>query len=317
MLDSSRFAVEFPHSNFTVSHLRVKSILQNRTLSIAIAVSVLAHAVLLAVRFTAPEAFKFNPTDPGLEVILVNAKHDKQPLKADALAQANLDGGGNADAGRAKSPLPDMRKSEDGDSAKAARRKVEQLEQQQRQLMSQMKTSSNFRTAHTTDVEPKDAPPQPNAADILDSAKALLRREAEISRSIEDYNKRPKKTQVTPSTREVGYAAYYKALQDRIERNGTLNFPQKDGKKMYGQMVVYIPIYQDGTIYMKDGGVRIERSSGNPALDAAALEIVRRSAPFGRFPDNMRSSGRDDVWEIITRFNFTRDDALETETRGR
>ena len=166
-------------------------------------------------------------------------------------------------------------------------------------------------------MEPvKDVPIQRNATDMLDSAKALLRREAEISRSIEEYNKRPKKTQVTPSTREVGYAAYYKALQDRIEKNGTLNFPQKDGKKLYGQLVVYIPIFQDGTIYMKEGGPRVERTSGNPALDQAALNIVRRSAPFGKFPDNMRSVGKDDVWEIITRFNFTRDDALQTETRG-
>ncbi|HEY6774416.1 MAG TPA: TonB C-terminal domain-containing protein [Oxalicibacterium sp.] len=293
----------------------MKSILQNRTLSIAITISVLAHAVLLAIRFTAPEAFKFKPADPGLEVILVNAKHDRKPLKADALAQANLDGGGNADAGRAKSPLPDMRRSADGDSAKAARRKVEELEQQQRQLLAQMRTDNQFRAAKTNDVERKE-PPQPSATDMLDSAKALLRREAEIARSIEDYNKRPKKTQVTPSTREVGYAAYYKALQDRIERFGTLNFPQKDGKKLYGQMVIYIPIYQDGTLYMKEGGARIERTSGNPDLDAAALSIVRRSAPFGRFPDNMRSTGRDDVWEVITRFSFTRDNALETETRG-
>lgn len=294
---------------------RVKSILQNRTLSIAITISVLAHAVLLAIRFTAPEAFKFKPADPGLEVILVNAKHDRKPLKADALAQANLDGGGNADAGRAKSPLPDMRRSADGDSAKAARRKVEELEQQQRQLLAQMKTDNQFRAAKTNDVERKE-PPQPSATDMLDSAKALLRREAEIARSIEDYNKRPKKTQVTPSTREVGYAAYYKTLQERIERFGTLNFPQKDGKKLYGQMVIYIPIFQDGTLYMKEGGPRIERTSGNPDLDAAALSIVRRSAPFGRFPDNMRSTGRDDVWEVITRFSFTRDNALETETRG-
>lgn len=65
----------------------------------------------MAVRFAAPEVFRFQPTDPGLEVILVNAKHDKKPLKADALAQANLDGGGNAASGRAKSPLPDLRKA--------------------------------------------------------------------------------------------------------------------------------------------------------------------------------------------------------------
>lgn len=295
----------------------MKSLSQNLILTIAIALSVLAHAALLAVHFTAPEAFKFKPTDPGLEVILVNAKHDKQPLKADALAQANLDGGGNADAGRAKSPLPDLRKSEDGESAKASRRKVEELERQQQKLLAQLEKKTPFRTPQVSDVEPvKDVLPQRNAIDMLDSAKALLRREAEISRDIEDYNKRPKKTQLTPSTREVGYAAYYKAFQDRIEKNGTLNFPQKDGKKLYGNLVLYIPIFQDGTIYMKDGGPRIERSSGNPALDQAALNIVRRSVPFGKFPDNMRSTGKDDVWEIITRFSFTRDDALQTETRG-
>ena len=78
--------------------------------------SVLVHGVVLAIRIVAPDALKFQPTDPGLEVILVNAKHDKKPLKADALAQVDLDGGGNADAGRAKSPLPDMHKSEDGDN---------------------------------------------------------------------------------------------------------------------------------------------------------------------------------------------------------
>lgn len=295
----------------------MKSLFQNRILVIAVTFSVLVHAALLAVSFAAPEAFKFKPTDPGLEVILVNAKHDKQPLKADALAQANLDGGGNADAGRAKSPLPDLRKSEDGESAKASRRKVEDLERQQQKLLAQLEKKTPFRTTQATDVEPvKDVLPQRNALDMLDSAKALLRREAEISRSIEDYNKRPKKTQVTPSTREVGYAAYYKAFQDRIEKYGTLNFPQKDGKKLYGNLVLYIPIFQDGTIYMKDGGPRIERSSGDAALDQAALSIVRRSVPFGKFPDNMRSTGKDDVWEIITRFSFTSDDALQTETRG-
>lgn len=295
----------------------MKLLFQIRILAIAITVSVLAHAALLAVHFTAPEAFKFQPTDPGLEVILVNAKHHKPPMKADALAQANLDGGGNADVGRAKSPLPDLRQNEDGESIKASRRKVEDLERQQQKLLAQLDKKTPFRAPLITDVEPvKDMPPQLNAMDMLDSAKALLRREAEISRDIEDQNKRPNKTQVTPSTREVGYAAYYKAFQDRIEKYGTLNFPQKNGKRLYGDLILFIPIFQDGTLYMKDGGPRVERSSGDAALDQAALNIVRRSAPFGKFPDNMRSTGKDDVWEIITRFSFTRDDALHTETRG-
>ena len=111
---------------------REAAIRQNRTLAIAIAVSVLAHGALLAVRFAAPDAFKLQARRSRLEVILVNAKHDKKPLKADALAQANLDGGGNADAGRAKSPLPDMRKTEDGDGLKAMQRRIDELEDSSR-----------------------------------------------------------------------------------------------------------------------------------------------------------------------------------------
>lgn len=293
----------------------MKLFAENRILTVAVLFSLLLHAGLLAIHFAAPSALKFKPTDPGLEVILVNAKHDRAPLKAEALAQANLNGGGNADAGRAKSPLPDLRRSEDGDSVKAAQRQVEDLERSQRKLMSQLKRS-DFRAPQVTD-EPKDVQPvQRSAEDMLENAKALLRREAEISRDIEDYNKRPKKTQITPSTRQVDYAAYYKSFQDKVERFGTLNFPQQNGRKLYGKLTISIPIASDGSLYMKDGGPRIERSSGIPALDRAALDIVRRTAPFGAFPRNMRTPGKEDVWEIITTFNFTHDEALETETRG-
>lgn len=95
---------------------------KNRKLSIAIMVSVAVHAALLALRFGALEAFKFKPTDPGLEMILVNARHDRAPLKADVFwlrLISMADGGGNAAEGRAKSLLPDLQQSTDGDSAKA------------------------------------------------------------------------------------------------------------------------------------------------------------------------------------------------------
>ena len=294
----------------------MKHFLQDRTLVIAVVISLLVHALLLAVRFAAPEPVRFKPVDPGLEVILVNARHEKKPVKAEALAQANLDGGGNADAGRAKSPLPNLKKSEDGDNIKAARRRVAELEEQQKILAQNAKQTPNKAPRTTPQDTPSAAPPTPAAPDDNENARALARAEAEINRQIEDYNKRPRKTQITPSTREVGYAMYYSQLQKRIENIGTLNFPQQNGKKLYGELVVYIPVFQDGTIYDREGGPRVERSSGNPALDEAALRIVRRAAPFGRFPDNMRTSGKDDVWEIITRFKLTRDDAVQTELRG-
>lgn len=277
-------------------------------LGIALLLSILVHGVLVLVRFSAPDVARPKVTERGLEVILVNARHDKRPVKAEALAQANLDGGGDADAGRATSPLPDMGHVSDGNSADVLRRQIAELEQRQREIMSQMQSTalaSSVKSAYT--VSDKPAQQQLAREEML---QAMARMEAEVAKNIAAYNKRPKRTHISPSTREVGYAMYYKKLQDKVERIGTQYFPEQGGRKMYGEMLVSIPVYQDGSIYRKDGGARIERSSGNAALDAAAIAIVNRAAPFEPLPENMRTQGRDDVWEIITRFQFTRDEVL-------
>jgi protein TonB len=290
---------------------------QNPTLAAAIALSVLLHGGVLAVRIISPEILKYRPTDPELEVILVNAKHDKKPVKPEALAQADLDGGGNADAGRAKSPLPDLHKSDDGDDIKVAHRHIAELEEEQEKMLAQVKDPKTLNLAqNTTHDKPQDKPVQPDGTDKTDSTKAFTRDAAEISKRVEEYNTRPKKTQITPSTLRVEYALYYKAMKTRIEKFGTRDFPQQNGKRLYGNLLVSIPIYQDGNIYEKEGGPRIERSSGNPALDKAALRIVRQAAPFDQFKANMRTKYKNDVWEVITRFKFTREEGLEAEMRG-
>lgn len=291
----------------------MKSIQNNRFLYIAIGLSLVVHAGLLAVRFVAPEVFSIKPTDPGMEVILVNAKHANKPLKADALAQANLDGGGTEDAGRSKSPLPDMKHMENGDSVKATQRRIDELQNKQDELLT-TNTQTPIKAAPIT--EKSKAEPTAVGADLLETSKAIARQSAEISQTIEDQNKRPRKTFISPSTQAVGYATYYKTLQKRVEDMGTLNFPQQNGRKLYGELILNIPVFQDGTIYQKEGGITVEKSSGNPALDAAAIAIVRRSAPFGRFPPNMLSKDKDDLWVIITRFKFTRDEKLETNLSG-
>lgn len=280
---------------------------------IAIAVSVVLHAALLAVRIVAPDAFRLKQVDPGLEVILVNAKHDRKPLKADALAQADLDGGGNADAGRSKSPLPDLRRTETGESIKATQRRAAELEERQKNLLTKMR-QSEVNAAPMSDKEKPD--PTRSGADLLESSKAIARQAAEITQRIEDENKRPHKKFLSPSTIGVGYAFYYQSMTKRIEEIGTLNFPQKEGRKLYGKLILSIPVFMDGTIYDKEGGITVDSSSGNPALDAAAVTIARRSAPFGKFPPNMLSADRNDLWVLTIAFNFARNDRLEAESRG-
>jgi protein TonB len=299
------------------NHNPVNAIFQNLILTGAIVISLVVHGIALLLHFSAPKPPEVQPADPGLEVILVNAKHDRKPLKADALAQANLDGGGASDEGRSKSPLPDMRKTENGDSVMTAQRRVQELEEQQKKLLDQARIESSFRSPKAPNKPNPDENKFPvSAQDALDSSKLVARQVAEISQTIEEQNKRPRKTFITPSTQEAGYAMYYKTLQKRIEDIGTLNFPQHEGKKLYGKLIIYIPIFQDGSIYDKDGGAKVMKSSGNRFLDEAALRIVRRAAPFGKFPQNMRSHDKDDLWVVVTSFKFTRDQLLETELRG-
>jgi len=288
-------------------------------LSIAIAASVLLHGALLAVRFAPPDSFKFKPIDPGLEVILVNAKHDRKPAKADALAQANLDGGGNADKGRSKSPLPDMRRTENGDSTKTSRQRIEELQEMQQRMMAQLQKKTPLAAPPVKDPSQRhDIPSPTDGADATETMKELLRQEAEISKRIEDENKRPKRTYISPSTREVGHVFYRDAMQKRIENLGTVNFPQRDGRKIYGDLTLSISVFQDGSLFKSDGdsGITVDRSSGVPGLDEAAKRIVRKSAPFGVFPQNMRSNGKDDVWIFVFRFRFTNEDTLEADFLG-
>ena len=281
-----------------------------RPLRIAIAVSLLVHAVVLSLHFAAPDAIRMKPLSTGLDVILVNARDQAAPLEAEALAQANLDGGGNADAGRARSPLPNLGQVSEGTQIEMQRRRVAELEARQRRLLAQLSKQNAQALPSGEQVDRPDI----NGRDVrsVEDIQQMARREAEIARDIADYNRRPVKTQLTPSTREVTYALYYTALQKKIEQTGTLHFPQRDGKKLYGELIVYIPVYQDGSLYEKEGGPRIERSSGDAALDSAAIAIVRRAAPFGSFPAQLRRDGREHVWEIITRFAFTREQLLET-----
>ena len=287
---------------------------EDQRLWIAVGFSFLLHAALLAVKFAPPTNQTSKPLSSGLEIILVNARHDKAPVNADALAQANLSGGGNTELGRARSPLPNLQQSVDGNHIETQRRKIAELEQQQERMLSQVSTLSKERikVAEKSIKKSVDVSTKPETMDTV----ALARREAEIAKQVSDYNKRPIKSQLTPSTREVSYAVYYATLQKQIERTGTRYFPQQEGKKIYGDLIVYIPVYQDGSIYEKEGGPRIEKTSGNRMLDHAALAIVRRAAPFGSFPKGALGDGKTHVWEIITRFRFTRDEVLETSAAG-
>src|SRR5262249_60565359 len=127
----------------------------SRTLAFALVVSVRLHRAVLSLRFAFPDPR--HPPATQLEVVLVNSKTRSAPIKADVQAQANLDGGGNTDEKRrAKTPLPVLQHEERGHDLTQAKRKVEDLETRQRQLLSQLKTSDEVAVQDSKPEETHD-----------------------------------------------------------------------------------------------------------------------------------------------------------------
>ena len=100
-------------------------------------------------------------SNQSLDVILVNAKSRQRPGRADALAQANLEGGGDTDQNRrAKTPLPLIDPLAPGRDLAQSQRRVQQLEAQQRKLLAQSRQSS----ARVPAPVERDANPEAGAA---------------------------------------------------------------------------------------------------------------------------------------------------------
>lgn len=277
------------------------------TLQISLAASVVAHAALLAVRFVDPARFDRIFQDTPLEVILVNARGNERVDKAQAIAQASLVGGGEADAGRATSPLPASALTEAGDAADDARRKIEAMQAQQTVLLTQVREA----LAALPPPDPKQAADSPAQQAQEERRRQLLKVLGEIERRVNEENARPRKRYVSPSTREAVYAVYYDGLRRRIEDRGTQNFPEVAGQKLYGELTMLLTVNYDGRVLSAE----VVESSGNATLDRRALGIARASGPFGRFSEAMRRQA--DQIVVVSRFRFTRDETLETRISAR
>ncbi len=264
---------------------------------IALGASVAVHAVALAVRFVDPDLLRLRSTDPALEIILVNARSQSRPSKPEALAQANLDGGGANDSGRRTSPLPNMMQQRDGESLEAARARVERLQQQQAQKLA-MLDSGDFTVATPERQTPTEQPDSGSADNTLD---VLARLQAEIAKRISDYQKRPRRHHFMPSTSEYRYARYVEDWRTWVERIGNEHYPEDARGRIYGTLRMTVVIGADGRLVQ----AVIEESSGSAVLDRAARHIVKLSAPFPPFPPEI---ARDtDVLEITRTWIFTND----------
>jgi len=176
------------------------------------------------------------------------------------------------------------------------------LQEQQQQLLAQIRRE--IALLPPPDPARESGTPEERAQE--ERRKQLLKLLAEIEKRINDENARPKKRYISPATREAEYAIYYDALRRRIEDRGTRDFPEQNGRKLYGELTMNITVDAEGRVVEAD----IVRPSTSRVLDRRALAIVRAASPFGRFSPEMRRQA--DQIVVTSRFRFTRDDGLET-----
>lgn len=277
------------------------------TLQIALGASVIVHAAVLTVRIVDPEGFNRVFQDTPLEVILVNAHANEKVERAQAIAQRTLAGGGEAESGRATSPLPPSALTSMGDAAQDEQKKIEEMQEQQMLMLAHLKKT----LAAMPPADPKQVRTNPEAAAREEKRRQLIKLLAEIEKRINEENARPKKRYISPSTREEVYAVYYDTLRRKIEERGTHNFPELAGRKLYGELTMIVTVNHDGSVL----DTEVVQTSGNLTLDRRAASIARAAAPFGRFNEAMRRKA--DQIVVVSRFKFTREDTLETKLTSR
>jgi protein TonB len=280
----------------------------NRRLQVAIAVSLAVHALLMLLHFSFPESSKAM-REKALDIVLVNARSANKPTDPQALAQANLDGGGNTDENRRiKTPLPPTQQQTTGTEIERMQRRVRELEVAQQKMLTEAKTARAVAAARNAAEQPVPTPTA-SGIDLAESARAMARLEGEINKNIDEYNKRPRKKFVGARTEEYRFAQYIENWRQKVERIGTLNYPEGARGKLYGSLVMTVSINHDGSL----GRIDVNRSSGYKVLDEAARRIVQMASPYAPFPPDIRRDT--DILEITRTWYFTQGDQLSASNR--
>jgi protein TonB len=280
-----------------------------RLLFKAIVASVLLHLAALAVHFSPLDLAKFDRDGPPLEIALVNAKSMSKPTKAELLAQAHLDGGGNTDANRrAKSPLPVLPKENASTRLAAATQKVDTLEQRASEMMAQLKAAAPVAVPQPQPNEAAERTDLPTATELMQRTLESMRLEAQIAKDMDAYQKRPKRRFIGARAEEYRFARYVEDWRLKVERIGNLNYPEAArAQKLYGSLLVTTGIRADGSVE----SIVIERSSGKRILDLAATRIVQMGSPYSPFPPDIRRDT--DILYITRTWTFAPGDSLTSQ----
>ena len=278
----------------------------NISLSVSMLVSIAAHAFALwGIALVLPDPKIVPNLNQPLQVVLVNSKSRSKPQKADALAQANLDGGGNtAEDRQAKTPLPTLQ-DDPRFTPEQQTKSVALLEEESKRLLTQIK---NDRSVAQPELVKQNTVASMSGEDLVQKSLEIIRLEAQINKEHDAYQKLPRRKNIGARTQEYRFAQYIEDWRVKVERIGNLNYPEQARRQqIFGKLVLSVSIRADGSLE----NIEVSRSSGQRILDAAAVRIVKLAAPYSPFPPDITRDT--DILTIVRTWTFTQSDKLESE----
>jgi protein TonB len=268
-------------------------------LSFTVFIALALHGLIILTDFLEEDP---EPVPFTMEITLSRFEDDTKPEKADFLAETNQLGGGTLeDKTRVTTPIESKQFNTLEQLASSPAPTKDQHEKRDKQVVSSV-SGERLRPSLFDRVFEEHQPSeiQPRKS-ILERSLEIAELEADLDRQRQNYAKRPRVTRLTAaSTMKAVDSQYVAHVVSKIERTGSLNFPEDSGKRLYGKPRVSISIYSDGTI--KD--VVVLQSSGDLVLDSKTIDIVHRAAPFAPFPKNVRKER--DVLELIRTFSYNK-----------
>ncbi|MBL79889.1 MAG: energy transducer TonB [Nitrosomonadaceae bacterium] len=298
-------------TQFILALLRGWLLNPSSRLNLAILISLTVHTfIVFGITFRLPETINNKEAMP-LEVVLVNKKSKSEPIKADSMAQANLDGGGNTNKDRrAKTPFPLFPLNKQSADILKAKQRTKQLELEAKKLMAAVNRKKKILQPKSRKEKSEKEEKNLSAADLLQRSREIIRLEAQIAKDHETYQKRPKRKYIGARTKEYRFARYVEDWRTKVERIGNLNYPEAAKKdRLYGTLVLTVGIMANGSIE----SIEINRSSGNKVLDQAAINIVKLAGQSGFSPFPPDISIDTDILHITRTWMFTRSDALTSK----
>jgi periplasmic protein TonB len=256
--------------------------------------------VILGVTFSAPGSKSSGNDAPGLEVILVNdqAPSVAQNPNAQYLSERSQRGSGNTLKNERalipKSSLMPVERSgiPSGDGLAAQQAGTDAGDEEL--IATHRPAQRILYFASATAAEQASQLPQ-----LLEKRPDLAMSPNDDGVELRMRGEAKQQLWIAADTRESDVAVYLDSWRRKIERVGTINFPDAARRaKLSGTPVIEVTIGSDGKLLQ----TLVRRSSGHAEIDEAAMRILKLAAPFDPFPREL--TARHDEIRIAYEWQF-------------